>query len=280
MTVERAVACIVAALIGFATAEILASIRLETRVPRSLVRTNYRGRSVPAILGGPLAIGALVGLGCLNILAALGWADARVSAEGVAVAVVIVIMWTAGSWDDYRGDERPRGFKGHVGAIGSGVLTGGIVKLLAGAVAGAVAGVLLTTGWAVLETALLVALSANLVNLFDRAPGRAGKVAVVIVVALLLFGHDLWALGAAAMIGALAACLPFDLKEKAMLGDAGANPVGAVLGLGMAHLDRPVRLVCLAILVILNAASEIWSFSRAIESSRILTALDGIGRRK
>ena len=65
-----------------------------------------------------------------------------------------------------------------------------------------------------------------------------------------------------------------------MLGDAGANPVGAALGLGLAlTLDRPGRIVAIAALVVLTAASEVWSFSSVIERTPGLRVLDAAGRR-
>ncbi len=64
-----------------------------------------------------------------------------------------------------------------------------------------------------------------------------------------------------------------------MLGDAGANPLGAVLGVGLAaSLDEPARLVAIVVLLALNLASEKWSFSKAIEASPPLRWLDGLGR--
>jgi UDP-N-acetylmuramyl pentapeptide phosphotransferase/UDP-N-acetylglucosamine-1-phosphate transferase len=188
----------------------------------------------------------------------------------------------AGAFDDLRGDERPRGFKGHLRAAASLSLTGGLVKLAAGAAAGVVAGLLVADGAAIAEiaeVALLVALMANLVNLTDRAPGRAGKVSVVAAVPLVVFGDPEWGIAAAGLLGALAGCLSLDLSERAMLGDAGANPLGAVLGLGLGlALETTGRLAAIALLLLLNIASERWSFSRAIERVGWLRTLDDIGR--
>jgi hypothetical protein len=198
---------------------------------------------------------------------------------GVAVSVVVLVMTWAGGWDDRRGDERPRGFKGHLGAARSARLTGGIVKLVAGGAAGLLAGLLIAEGIAIVEVALLVALTANLINLLDRAPGRAAKVAILIAVPLVGFGEPVWGLAAAGSLGALLGTLGYDLSERAMLGDAGANPLGAVLGLGLAAaLDQKGRWIAVVVLLALNLASERWSFSKAIEKTPFLKALDRIGR--
>jgi hypothetical protein len=118
------------------------------------------------------------------------------------------------------------------------------------------------------------------VNLLDRAPGRAGKASLALAVAPVLLAPADWTVASAGLLGSLVAVLAPDLKEKAMLGDAGANPLGAVLGLGLAvSIEEPARLATVAILLALNAASERWSFSRIIERTPPLAALDRLGRR-
>jgi UDP-N-acetylmuramyl pentapeptide phosphotransferase/UDP-N-acetylglucosamine-1-phosphate transferase len=205
---------------------------------------------------------------------------ARIDGTAVAVALTLAIMFVAGRWDDRRGDERPRGFKGHLSSARSGRVTGGIVKLAAGAVAGAVAGAAVADGWAILEVAVLVALSANFVNLLDRAPGRAGKVSITVALGLAIFGAAAWTIAASATVGAAVACLWPDLRERAMLGDAGANPLGAVVGLGLGmSLTSSWRIVAIGVLASLNLASERWSYSAAIDRTPWLRSLDRLGRK-
>ena len=84
----------------------------------------------------------------------------------------------------------------------------------------------------------------------------------------------------AAPLGAAAALLPEDLGERAMLGDAGANALGALLGVAAAtSLSRPARLVLLAAITGLTAASEVVSFTAVIERTPALRWLDMLGRR-
>jgi len=88
------------------------------------------------------------------------------------------------------------------------------------------------------------------------------------------------ALAALPMGGAAAALLPEDLGERAMLGDAGANALGALLGVAAAaSLSRPARLVLLAAITGLTAASEVVSFTAVIERTPALRWLDMLGRR-
>jgi hypothetical protein len=81
-------------------------------------------------------------------------------------------------------------------------------------------------------------------------------------------------------MGAAAAILPADLDEQVMLGDAGANAYGALLGVALAaRTGRIGRAGLLAGLVALTAASEKVSFTKVIESTPGLRELDRLGRR-
>jgi UDP-GlcNAc:undecaprenyl-phosphate/decaprenyl-phosphate GlcNAc-1-phosphate transferase len=281
MTLETLVTVLLAALGGHAAASVLVPLRLRAPDQR-LVRTNVSGRRVPAVLGGPLVLAGLFALAGIAVAVALGWEHVDTGAPGVALTIVVVVLALAGSMDDRRGDETDRGFSGHLQALRKGRLTGGILKIVAGALGGGLAGLLLYGDdvAAAAATLLLVALGANAINLFDRAPGRAGKVALLLATPLVAFGDAGWAMSAAGLVGALVACLPFDLGERAMLGDAGANPLGGAIGLGLAlSLGGTGRWVAVAVLLALNLASEHWSFSTLISSTPWLNRLDQLGRR-
>jgi hypothetical protein len=252
------------------------------RAPARLMRSNYRGVDVPVVLGLPLAAAAITSVTLTTMAIAI--VETEVLEEGIAVLWPFVLMLAAGLWDDLRGDERARGFKGHLGAARGRALTGGIVKIVGGALSGLAAAAFLSSRGAVpvahvVEVVALVGLSANLINLLDRAPGRAAKVSLAAALPLLVFGAGGWAAAAAPVFAGATALLIPDLQERAMLGDAGANPLGAVLGVGLAaSLDEPARLVAIVVLLALNLASEKWSFSKAIEASPPLRWLDGLGR--
>lgn len=244
--------------------------------PSRLMRKNFRGTHLPVVLGLALIAGATTALVSAFLF------DAGIPGRLKAASLLIAIgLGLAGAWDDLRGDERPRGFAGHLAALRGGVVTGGIVKLLAGGVVGLVAGGL-TSGWDLASTVLTgsaVALGANLVNLLDRAPGRAGKAALIMAVPLAVWGSTGWLVAVGAFLGPLLVLLWFDLKERAMLGDAGVNPVGGMLGLGIAAFPTAGQIAAVALLLALNLASERWSFGAAIDRNRFLRTLDLAGRR-
>jgi hypothetical protein len=122
----------------------------------------------------------------------------------------------------------------------------------------------------------LVAGTANLMNLLDLRPGRAGKAGALAAAATL--GGPSGGL-VAGPLGATLATLPDDLGEKVMLGDAGANALGALLGLRLASIPgQAPRAVLLGAVTVLTLASEKVSFTTVIEATPGLRELDRLGR--
>ena len=273
-----------AALAAGVVGGLLATMAALRAAPNGLVRTNVNGRQVPVVLGFGVAVGAVAGI--FALVAAGSFTESQASdgsidfsRAGIVIGIVGV-MFAAGLYDDRRGDEAARGFRGHLGAARGGALTGGLVKIAAGALAGLIATLPFAGPLHKLEAFLLVPLAANLFNLLDRAPGRAVKVGWLFLVPLLAFGSEQWGLAAAGATGALLAVTPFDVRERGMLGDAGSNPLGAIVGLGLVlSLPEPWLALSVVVMLALNALSERVSFSTVIDSSAWLRALDRIGRR-
>jgi UDP-GlcNAc:undecaprenyl-phosphate GlcNAc-1-phosphate transferase len=253
----------------------------------SLARVNYRKREVVAGLGLLLPIGLLAWAAPLAVAARVDPLRAGraglLAPSGLAVVVAGLAFVVLGLVDDLIEDPGGRrGFRGHLRALLTGRLTGGGIKLLGGALAGLLAAGMATPPdrppWAVLLGGLVVASAANTANLLDLRPGRCAKVFLPLWVAGCVVdpGGGAWSAGLA---GAALAALPFDLREEGMLGDAGANALGAVVGTLL--LAGPMWLVwaAAAILLALQLASERVSFSRVIEGNRVLRAADRLGRR-
>jgi hypothetical protein len=122
----------------------------------------------------------------------------------------------------------------------------------------------------------VIAGSANLLNLLDLRPGRALKSSLL--VAGPLSGGRHGAITAGPM-GAAGALLPKDLDEEIMLGDTGANALGAVLGVRVAAgTGRFGRAAVLAAITALTLTSEKVSFTKVIEKTPGLREIDGWGR--
>jgi UDP-GlcNAc:undecaprenyl-phosphate GlcNAc-1-phosphate transferase len=272
------------AIAGAAAARLSYSL-LRARPPGGAAkwnRTNHRGEPVTLLEGPAVAIGGVAGA-----LAAGGR-----TRDQLAVAIAGAGAAAFGGYDDLAGNAGSKGFRGHLGALRNGELTTGAVKLAgigavglaAAVIAGGSADADRVVGRRAVTAALadtvinagLIAGGANLLNLFDLRPGRAVKVALIAGGLLAPAGSS----ASAAPLAAAAALLPEDLGERAMLGDAGANALGAMLGTAAAtSLPRPARLAALGVITGLTAASEAVSFTKIIERTGPLRWLDMLGRR-
>lgn len=235
-------------------------------------RTNYAGRPV-TLLGGP-------------VLAAAATATALLGAPTgtrAAAAVAGTVAGVVGGYDDLAGarpeQAKDKGLAGHLRAVRAGRVSAGAVKVAGIGAAAGVAALLTRRGRGVADVVLttgLVAGTANLVNLLDLRPGRAAKAATLLFAATL--GGPRGGL-VAGPLGATLAVLPADLGERVMLGDCGANAVGALAGLRLAEIPgRGVRTGLLTAVVALTLASEKVSFTRVIEATPGLRELDRLGR--
>ena len=268
---------------GFAVAAVLWMLLQPSFGAPSLLRTNFRGIEVP-VAGGIVIAASVVfaeaARATYNI--ATGDDGGVGDPERAAVLFAAVGFCLLGVFDDLAGDAGAKGFRGHLAALARGRLTTGGLKLFGGA---AVAVVAVAAGREVslqrlLADAALVALAANLANLFDRAPGRVTKFALVSFAALLAAtGAPALLAASAVVVGAGAGTLVPDLRERVMLGDAGANVLGAVVGLAVVLTTAPVtRTIVLVIVLVLNLASEVVSFSRVIARVPPLRIFDRLGR--
>jgi UDP-GlcNAc:undecaprenyl-phosphate GlcNAc-1-phosphate transferase len=241
-------------------------------------RTNHRGEPVTLLEGPAVALGAMAiqffypeRMGPTHPAQPRSRAVALAGLGGLGFGIV----------DDLAGSGKRRGLRGHLSALAHGEVTTGTVKLAGIGATGIASSVLLGGDPAdVVINSGLIAGGANLLNLFDLRPGRAIKVATGSAALIAAGGGATGMTAVAAPVGAAVALLPDDLGERAMLGDAGANAIGAMLGAAAAaSLSRPARLALLAGIVALTAASEKVSFTRVIERTPPLRWLDMLGRR-
>ncbi len=248
-------------------------------------RQNYRGVTLPTAVGLVIPLAVVATSAALTLLTTLGWRPDRPGLAALGLTVTATLGFgLLGVLDDVAVDQGASGYRGHVAALARGRLTAGSLKMVAGPAVAilVVAPVSNDSAVRLLADGALVALSANLANLFDRAPGRVAKVSLL--VAAVLVGVTAAAptlLGLAVVSGAALALLVPDLRERMMLGDAGANPLGATLGLATVLTVSPVaRTWVLVGVLALNLVSERVSFSRVIDRVAPLRALDRMGRER
>jgi hypothetical protein len=250
---------------------------LARRLPTTSA-VNHRGASVPLSLGFALTAGVATSLlaGTLP-----GLRGAEVPARDLWLLVSVGLVFIAGVYDD-RQPARVHGLRRHAGELVHGRVTSGMLKLVAAIVAALVWALASSAGgasghvWRTILGVPVMAGAANLWNLLDVAPGRALKASLPVAIALLLAGRT--GLAWAALLIAVV-LLPLDLGERGMLGDAGSNVLGFVLGvLAFDRLATPGLAVVLAVILLLHAVAETVTLSRIIRGAAVLRFLDDLGR--
>lgn len=274
----------IAAITGFLAGRLVWVTLRPTLADSTFERVNFRDKLVPTAGGLVVPLVVLAVESGRVVLGALGLGEPGPTPARLAVLLGVTAFALLGVTDDLGSAAGTRGFTGHVRAVARGRLTTGAAKLVGGGATALVLAALLGPDdgmVAIARDAVLVALAANLANLFDRAPGRMLKAAAVAFAVLATAAGAAAVLGPVAVaVGAGLALLLDDLHERVMLGDTGANALGATLGLGAVVTMSPgVRTAVLVGLLALNAASEVVSFSRVIESVPPLRGLDRAGRR-
>jgi hypothetical protein len=213
---------------------------------RDLAGFRHRGRQL---------LDLLLGMGPLGV----NHRGDRLPLVGLLFAVrrdpAVAAIAAVGAADDAWGGPE-RGFRAHLGAG----RTTGVLKLLAIPAVG-----LLATRR--VSGAVLVGLAANTLNQLDTGPGRALKAYLAAALPL------------RAPLRLAVILLPYDLREMTMLGDAGSNALGAMLGLrSVSRLTERGRWLVIAALAALNFLADRRSLGALIETTPVLRDLDRLGR--
>lgn len=330
----REVAYAIALAVALVAGWLLPALAMRALAPSlaasALVSENYRGRQVFLGLGLVWAVWSVSLFAISTVMDVVGtWmAVAYGSVEmllfdgpyTLALYVTPLILTLAavvfGMADDVFGTRADKGFRGHLRALAKGRLTTGGLKLLGIGLVAAVYGrsvvvgqpdaqgssVAVQVGWWVAAT-LVIAFSANLMNLLDLRPGRALKsysvLAVIAAVPFVLSAVEQYRSFTAespaswstadtivslaclivVLLGPVFAVWRFDLGERGMLGDAGSNAMGAIVGYLLAgSLPLPWLAAVAVLFGGLNVLSERLSFSTIIDRTPPLRFLDRLGR--
>ncbi len=270
----RAVPFLVALLVAGAIAPVLR----RAMIAGGHGRPNYRDRRLPFPFGVLIAASAA--------LALLGLAPVQEFAGGVLYPQLsIVLPYALGAAllglidDTLAGPDR--GLRGHAAALRRGELSTGVLKAagLAGLALWVMSGRGLSALHYLLASAVLV-LATHLFNLLDLRPGRTLK-ALVLLGAGLTIGtmnlRPLWTLGLLAAPALVAGV--YDLRERVLLGDAGASTFGAIAGLWLVlSLGQTGQAIAAGVLAALTLFGELRSISEFVERAPLLRSLDSWGR--
>ncbi len=273
-----------ALLAGLVGVLVLLSMTEEILAQPALARSNYRGHTLPTAVGVVLVASVIAVDGGRTLLGIFGVGDAGSAPDRVLVLCAVVGFGFLGLVDDLLGDAHDRGLRGHLAALLQRRVTTGFIKL-----GGGVAIALVLSGaingdrpLRVLIDGAVIALAANLGNLLDRAPGRTIKWSLVCYLGVAVAAG---AGGAGVALAVVAGCalglLRGDLQERFMLGDTGANALGAALGCAaVLVLGEGTRDIAAGVLLSLTLLSEVVSFSRIIRAVPPLRLFDELGARR
>ncbi|OAT86568.1 hypothetical protein [Desulfotomaculum copahuensis] len=269
------VALALAALTGAMFTRLLLPGMMHVIAGAGFVRPNFRGDCIPLGVGMVFALSGVGGVALFYLLL-----PAVLQPAAMLFLLALTAFTCLGLVDDAWGSRTTTGLKGHLLSLCRGRLTTGALK----AVGGGVIALLLSAAagpWTWIPVnALVLVLSVNAVNLLDLRPGRAGKGFLLVAVLLLAAGWGKPELFFVLLVaGSLLAYLKVDLHAQAMMGDTGANALGAVLGLAAVWvLPAPVKLVYLGLLVALHLFAEKYSLTAFIAGIPVLDRLDRWGR--
>lgn len=229
-------------------------------------RPNYLGEQVPTGIGYAFLLPAV-------LLLILSSGD---NLQALWLALLLLLFSIFGAIDDFLGAVEQKGFRGH---FGHSRLSTGALKALGGGISSLVIAGTFSANWVnVLLNGVLIALAANFLNLLDLRPGRAAKAFLLLALPLLIFLSQMPML-LGPLFFAVIGFLPWDLKRRAMMGDTGANALGCALGFACAfHFPVAAKIIAITILAVLHIVAERLSFSKIIESNRVLQFLDRLGR--
>ncbi|HWX96788.1 MAG TPA: hypothetical protein VNZ01_08035 [Solirubrobacteraceae bacterium] len=271
--------------LALAIAALIAPAVLRALESAGQARPNYRGRQLPRPFGLLALAAALAALIPLTLLQRLASTDVF-HPEALPVVVYALGVIALGLIDDTLGEgssARPahRGWRGHGGAAMRGELSTGTLKAIGSlGLALFAMSYLSLSNWRWLLAAGVLVLATNVFNLLDLRPGRSIKAFVLLGAGLTIGSMDLrplWALGLFAAPALVAGA--YDLRERAMLGDTGANLLGALAGLWLVlTLSGTGQLVALVLLAAITLYGEIRSLSALIERTPVLRELDSWGR--
>jgi len=272
--------------IALATAAVLAPGLLRTLAASGHSAPNYRERMLPfpfGILIPAAAALALIPVMLIGRLASVGVIHPEtlmIALYAFGVIALGLIDDTIGAAPREDGRAAPRGWRGHGAALASGELSTGVLKA-----AGTLGLALLAAGYLGLSdsrwllAAAVLVLATNAFNLLDLRPGRSIKAFVLLGAGLAIGAglRPLWSIGIFAGPALVAGA--YDLRERAMIGDTGANLLGGLAGLWLVlTLSGTGQLVALVLLAAVTVYGELRSISALVERTPGLRQLDSWGR--
>ena len=242
----------------------------------NVIRPNYKNEMIPVGMGIvflPMIIINTIIIGYLTI-------DTVALISLALFIFAMICMFFAGALDDLIGNRNVSGLKGHFKSLLKGELTTGGFKALFGGFVGLVVSVCISRNIVdIIVNTLVIALSTNLMNLFDLRPGRAIKAYLVIMIPIYITLTGYIKVLPLLILPNVLAYFNTDLKARGMMGDTGSNVLGISIGVLMAFgYGIKIRVAWLVFLVLMHLITEKFSLTKIIEKNRVLKFIDNLGR--
>ena len=255
----------------------------------NVIRPNYKNEMIPVGMGIvflPMIIinSIILGFVTLNNIWFVSSSNYNLNIVWLLCLALyifsIMAMFFAGALDDLIGNRNVSGLKGHFKSLFKGELTTGGFKALFGGFVGLVVSVCISSSIVdIIVNTLIIALSTNLMNLFDLRPGRAIKVYLVIMIPIYITLTGYTKVFPLLILPNVLAYFNTDLKARGMMGDTGSNVLGISIGVLMAlGYGIKVRLAWLVFLILMHLITEKFSLTKIIEKNRVLKFIDNLGR--
>ena len=258
-------------------------------VNSNVIRPNYKNEMIPVGMGIvflPMMIinSIILGFVTLNNIWFVSSSNYNLNIVWLLCLALyifsIMAMFFAGALDDLIGNRSVSGLKGHFKSLLKGELTTGGFKALFGGFVGLVVSVCISNDIVdIIVNTLIIALSTNLMNLFDLRPGRAIKAYLVIMIPIYITLTGYIKALPLLILPNVLAYFNTDLKARGMMGDTGSNVLGISIGVLMAFgYGIKVRVAWLVFLVLMHLITEKFSLTKIIEKNKVLKFIDDLGR--
>ena len=255
----------------------------------NVIRPNYKNEMIPVGMGIvflPMIIinSIILGFVTLNNIWFVSSSNYNLNIVWLLCLALYIFsmmaMFFAGALDDLIGNRSVSGLKGHFKSLLKGELTTGGFKALFGGFVGLVVSVCISSSIVdIIVNTLIIALSTNLMNLFDLRPGRAIKAYLVIMIPIYITLTGYTKVFPLLILPNVLAYFNTDLKARGMMGDTGSNVLGISIGVLMAlGYGIKVRLAWLVFLILMHLITEKFSLTKIIEKNRVLKFIDNLGR--
>ena len=255
----------------------------------NVIRPNYKNEMIPVGMGIvflPMIIinSIILGFVTLNNIWFVSSSNYNLNIVWLLCLALYIFsmmaMFFAGALDDLIGNRNVSGLKGHFKSLFKGELTTGGFKALFGGFVGLVVSVCISSSIVdIIVNTLIIALSTNLMNLFDLRPGRAIKAYLVIMIPIYITLTGYIKALPLLILPNVLAYFNTDLKARGMMGDTGSNVLGISIGVLMAFgYGIKVRVAWLVFLVLMHLITEKFSLTKIIEKNRVLKFIDNLGR--